>query len=208
MLTREKTFQRYIIDKLVDDNKYIERKAKTDYNKPYALDLGMLTAFLESTQPDKMKQLDKVFGEHLTETLASTIRRETMSASRSQIDVLKNGIELGGVSLSLLYFMPATSFNPELVKKYNENRLSVMEEVYIDDENKQRVDLVIFLNGLPIISFELKDENSGQDYSDAIKQYCADRDSKNPLFLFKSGTIVNYAMDLNECWMIHSIQQG
>lgn len=201
MLTREKTFQRYIIDKLVDDNKYIERKAKTDYNKPYALDLGMLTAFLESTQPDKMKQLDKVFGEHLTETLASTIRRETMSASRSQIDVLKNGIELGGVSLSLLYFMPATSFNPELVKKYNENRLSVMEEVYIDDENKQRVDLVIFLNGLPIISFELKDENSGQDYSDAIKQYCADRDSKNPLFLFKSGTIVNYAMDLNECWM-------
>lgn len=201
MPTREKTYQRYIIDKLVDNNGYIERKAKTDYNKPYALDLGMLTAFLESTQPDKMKQLDKVFGEHLTETLASTIRRETMSASRSQIDVLKNGIELGGVSLSLLYFMPATSFNPELVKKYNENRLSVMEEVYIDDENKQRVDLVIFLNGLPIISFELKDENSGQDYSDAIKQFCADRDSKNPLFLFKSGTIVNYAMDLNECWM-------
>ena len=201
MPTREKTYQRYIIDKLVDNNGYIERKAKTDYNKPYALDLGILTAFLESTQPDKMKQLDKVFGEHLTETLASTIRRETMSASRSQIDVLKNGIELGGVSLSLLYFMPATSFNPELVKKYNENRLSVMEEVYIDDENKQRVDLVIFLNGLPIISFELKDENSGQDYSDAIKQFCADRDSKNPLFLFKSGTIVNYAMDLNECWM-------
>lgn len=201
MPTREKTYQRYIIDKLVENNGYTERKAKTDYNKPYALDLGMLTAFLESTQPDKMKQLDKVFGEHLTETLASTIRRETMSASRSQIDVLKSGIELGGVSLSLLYFMPATSFNPELVKKYNENRLSVMEEVYIDDENKQRVDLVIFLNGLPIISFELKDENSGQDYSDAIKQFCADRDSKNPLFLFRSGTIVNYAMDLNECWM-------
>ena len=201
MPTREKTYQRYIIDKLVKNNGYTERKAKTDYNKPYALDLGMLTAFLETTQPDKMKQLEKVFGEHLTETLASTIRRETMSASRSQIDVLKNGIELGGVSLSLLYFMPATSFNPELVKKYNENRLSVMEEVYIDDENKQRVDLVIFLNGLPIISFELKDENSGQDYSDAIKQFCADRDSKNPLFLFKSGTIVNYAMDLNECWM-------
>ena len=201
MPTREKTYQRYIIDKLVKNNGYTERKAKTDYNKPYALDLGMLTAFLESTQPDKMKQLDKVFGEHLTETLASTIRRETMSASRSQIDVLKNGIEIGGVSLNLLYFMPATSFNSELVKKYNENRLSVMEEVYIDDENKQRVDLIIFLNGLPIISFELKDNNSGQDYADAIRQYCEERDCKNPLFLFKSGTIVNYAMDLNECWM-------
>ena len=59
MPTREKTFQRYIIDKLVNDNKYIERKAKTDYNKPYALDLGMLTEFLECTQPDKMKQLEE-----------------------------------------------------------------------------------------------------------------------------------------------------
>ena len=79
------------------------------------------------------------------------------------------------------------------------NIFSVMEEVWISD--KERIDLVVFLNGLAIMSFELKCNMAGQDYTFAINQYRTERDPKNRLFLFKAGCLVNFAMDLNEVYM-------
>ena len=80
-----------------------------------------------------------------------------------------------------------------------------MEEVWASDS--ERVDLVVFLNGLAIMSFELKCNASGQSYQDAIYQYRTDRNPKTRLFQFKAGTLVNFAMDLNEVYMATHIKK-
>ena len=87
----------------------------------------------------------------------------------------------------------------ELLAKYEKNIFSVMEEVWAS--NDERVDLVIFLNGLAIMSFELKCNTVGQSYQDAIYQYRVDRDPKTRLFWFKAGCLVNFAMDLEQVYM-------
>lgn len=92
-----------------------------------------------------------------------------------------------------------TTFNKELLENYKKNIFSVMEEVWASD--KERVDVVVFLNGLAIMSFELKCNFAGQSYEDAIYQYRTERNPKTRLFLFKAGCLVNFAMDLNEVYM-------
>ena len=135
----------------------------------------------------------------MEDTIVSFINAETTKTRGSLIDVLKHGIEISNRQLDLMYTKPATTFNPELTKKYSQNIFSVMEEVWAS--NKERIDVVIFLNGLAIISFELKCNTAGQSYQDAIYQYRTQRNPKTRLFLFKAGCLVNFAMDLQEVYM-------
>ena len=92
----------------------------------------------------------------------------------------------------MLYGKPATDYNIDLVAKYNANIFSVMEEVWINDD--QRIDLVVFLNGFAIATFELKCQSAGQNYRMAIKQYSEDRDPKN-VCSCQSGRSGQLAMD-------------
>lgn len=193
----EKEYQAFIIQRLLE-NGYALRTADK-YDRVRAMDPELLLQFLDATQPKKVAQLKSIFKENYAETLLNYINTEICKPSRSLIDVLKHGIEISHVKLDLLYTMPATSFNQSLVEKANKNIFSVMEEVWASD--KERIDLVIFLNGLAIISFELKCNQSGQNYTHAIHQYRAERNPKTRLFLKKAGCFVNFAMDLEECYM-------
>ena len=193
----EKEYQAYIIQRLLE-NQYILRTADK-YDRLRAMDPEILFQFLEATQPKKVAQLKGIFKENYADTLLNYINSEICKPSRSLIDVLKNGIEISNVKLDLLYLKPATSFNKSLTEKASKNVFSVMEEVWASD--KERIDLVIFLNGLAIISFELKCNQSGQSYTHAIHQYRAERNPKTRLFLKKAGCFVNFAMDLEECYM-------
>ena len=194
----EKEYQRYIIDELTSKNGYIERPA-TAYDRFFAVDREMLFEFLNKTQGDTMSALKKVYKDKLEETLVNYLNSEMTKAKGSLLSVLKHGIELANYKLELMYSKPATTFNKKLLENYHKNIFSVMEEVWASD--KERVDLVIFLNGLPIMSFELKCNFAGQSYADAIEQYRLQRNPKTRLFWFKAGCIVNFAMDLNEVYM-------
>ena len=194
----EKEYQRYIIDELTSKNGYIERPS-TAYDRFFAVDREMLFEFLNATQSDTMSALKKVYKDKLEETLVNYLNSEMTKAKGSLLSVLKHGIELANYKLELMYSKPATTFNKELLENYHKNIFSVMEEVWASD--KERVDLVIFLNGLPIMSFELKCNFAGQSYADAIEQYRLQRNPKTRLFWFKAGCIVNFAMDLNEVYM-------
>ena len=195
----ERDYQRYIIDYLIENNGYIERKCKTNYDRTTAMDRELLFRFLDSTQPDTMAALRKIYNGQTEEIIVKFILQAIDNKGSSLVETLKTGVEISNMHLDLLYGKPATDYNIDLVAKYNANLFSVMEEVWINDE--QRVDLVVFLNGFSIVSFELKCESSGQDYRMAIQQYSEDRDPKNRLFLFKAGTLVNFAMDLDTCYM-------
>ena len=194
----EKQYQHEILDYLQSANCYRIRKA-TDYDRRFAIDRGMLFEFLNASQPDTMAELAKIFKADLEETVVNVINQVVTADKSSLVEVLKNGVEISNRHLDLMYTKPATTFNKTLLKQYDNNILSVMEEVWASDD--ERIDLVIFLNGFAIMSFELKCNAAGQSYQDAIYQYRHDRDPKTRLFRFKAGTIINFAMDLNEVYM-------
>ncbi len=194
----EKQYQHFIMDYLKMNNGYVIRKDK-NYDRLHAMDREMLFKFLNDTQPKEMEALRKVYKQDLEETLVNYINAEVTKTRGSLLETLKHGIEISNIKLELMYTSPATDFNRELVENYERNIFSVTEEVWASD--KERIDLVIFLNGLAIMTFELKCNVAGQSYEDAIYQYRTERNPKTRLFLFKAGALVNFAMDLEQVYM-------
>lgn len=195
----EKEYQRYIIDQLVKPEcGYVEAPA-AEFDRLFAMNRKALFAFLEATQPEKLQALRKIYKEKTEDTLVAFINQQETRANGSRLDVLKHGVELANIHLDLMYTKPATTFNKELNALYHKNIFTVSEEVLESDD--ERIDLVIFLNGLAIITFELKCNAAGQSYQDAIYQYRMQRNPKDRLFLWKAGSLVNFAMDLEQVYM-------
>lgn len=193
----EKEYQKYFLERL-KENGY-EIWSEKNYDRLFAVDRQELFRFLTTTQPDTMKALYKVYKEQTQDVIVAAINAEETKTRGSRLDVLKHGIDISNMHLDLMYTKPATDFNPELTKLYQQNIFSVSEEVWASD--KERVDMVIFLNGLAIIAFELKCNFAGQSYQDAIYQFRKDRDPKTRLFRFKAGVLVSFAMDLQQVYM-------
>ncbi len=193
----EPEYQAFILDRL-KENGYEIRNAK-DFDRLHAVDKELVFRFLDATQPDEMASLRKTYKADTEDTLINFFNNEIAKKRGSLIEFLKNGVDVSGVHLDFMYAKPATQINKELNRKYQQNIFSVMKEVYATET--ERIDLVIFLNGFAIMSFELKCNLSGQNYEDAIEQYRTDRDPNSRLFLFKAGCLVNFAMDLNEVYM-------
>ena len=193
----EKEYQKYILERL-SENGY-EIKPAFGYDRLFAIDREALFRFLNTTQPDEMDALRKVYKSDLENTIIGVINTEETKARGSRLDVLKHGIEIANHKLELMYTKPATTFNPALNKLYEQNIFSVSEEVWASDH--ERIDLVIFLNGLAIMTFELKCNAAGQSYQDAIYQYRMERNPKTRLFRWKAGALVDFAMDLEQVYM-------
>ena len=193
----EKEYQKYILERL-SENGY-EIKPSASYDRFFAIDKEALFRFLNTTQPDEMDALRKVYKTDLENTIIGVINAEETKTRGSRLDVLKHGVEIANHRLELMYTKPATTFNPVLNKLYGQNIFSVSEEVWASD--KERIDLVIFLNGLAIMTFELKCNAAGQSYQDAIYQYRMQRDPKTRLFRWKAGALVDFAMDLEQVYM-------
>lgn len=194
----ELEFEGEILDHLEKENGYVRRTNK-DFDRARAMDDEMLLGFLEATQSDEVATLRRVFGDRYAETVLNCVNRELMKPSRSLIDVLKNGVDVSHVHLHLMYRRPASGLNPALEAKYEQNKLSVAPEVWVSDE--ERIDLVIFLNGLALFAIELKCEADGQDYTDAMNQWRQERNPKDRALLERAGCAVFFAMDTSNVYM-------
>lgn len=203
-LKERKDYQAYILEMLETNNEYKIRSAD-DYDAGYGMDVELLFNFLNDTQSEAMVKLEKLYRDKTRQTVLNYINNEINKKNRSLLDVLKHGVEFdNGVTLNLMYRKPANSFNPKAEELYNKNVLSVMEEVYHTEG--ERIDLVIFINGIAIFTFELKCNTSGQNYEDAIRQYKYERDFKTRLLKFKAGCLAHFAMDLNEVYMCTNLK--
>lgn len=202
---KEKTdYQAYILEMLKKENGYTVRPA-TSFSPGYAMDTEVLFSFLKDTQPEEMAKLEKLYKDKTQLTILNYINNEINKKNRSLLDVLKHGVEFdNGVTLRLMYRKPANAFNPKALALYEKNVLSVMEEVW--HKEGERIDLVIFLNGIAIFTFELKCNTSGQNYEDAIRQYKFERDYKTRLLKFKAGCLAHFAMDLNEVYVCTNLK--
>ena len=208
-LKEVKDYQRLIINYLRDVNGFVERDSSL-YSAGLAMDKELLFQFLEDTQHDSMETLRRMYQDRTEETIIALINSEVNRMngkliSRGLIDVLKNGIEFdNGVKLNLMYRKPDSTRNTDAVEKYNKNIFSVMEEVY--HKPGERIDLVLFLNGIAIFAVELKCNTSGQTYKDAIEQYKKQRDYNTRLLKEKIGVFAAFAMDLNEVYFCSKLQ--
>ncbi|MDU3712759.1 MAG: DEAD/DEAH box helicase family protein, partial [Streptococcus mitis] len=185
-------FQQWIIKDLKEKNAYIQRAA-TCYDPRLAMDVELLWDFLMETQEETMDYLLKKLSK---ETIVNLINKEIVKGGF--LFALKEGVFIENKQLRLLYRKPATSFNEKAVQQYQANCLSVMEEVVYEESD--RIDLVIFINGLALFAIELKFNPSGQSVQDAIKQLKG-RNPKNRLFRFEQGVLVSFAVDTLEVYM-------
>ena len=204
LLKEKGDYQAYILEMLRDKNGYQIRSSE-GFDSGYGMDPELLFTFLKVTQEETLTKLEKLYKDKTQQTVLNHINNEINKKNRSLLDVLKHGVEFdNGLTLHLMFRKPATSFNAKAEALYHQNILSAMEEVY--HKEGERIDLVIFLNGIAIFTFELKCNTSGQNYEDAIRQYKYDRDPKTRLLKFKAGCLAHFAMDLNEVYMCTNLK--
>lgn len=195
-ILKERAFQTVVKEYLITVNGYFEG-TNNDYNRQFAIDEKQLFLFLEDTQERSLLKLKEIYkGQYKQKIL---FRLDYELKRRGMIDVLRKGIKDYGVQLNFSYFKPPTTLNKDLNKLYTKNRLSVTEELV--HKEGERIDLVLFLNGLPVLAFELKNEFTGQDVDDAKHQWMYDRSGKDTLFRFKQRVIACFAVDTSVAFM-------
>lgn len=197
--TTEKGLEAHIANFLSKENGYMLR-ANTAYDNVHCLDKELLFQFLEATQPKAVAKL-KAYHKDLYEQKIIKRLNDQIQA-KGVIEVLRKGITDGftDTKLHLFYDQPVSSYNVAAKALYDANLFSVMRQVYFSPNNKKSLDVVLFINGIPVISFELKNELTKQNVQHAIKQYKEDRDPNEELFRLGS-LIVNFAVDTEEVWM-------
>lgn len=194
---RENGFETLIVDWLTSKNGY-EQGTNSDYNKEFALDEVRLFRFLNDTQPTKMAQLH--LDDNPMERRAFLSRLSEKLSSDGVIELLHKGFRFKHLLLDLLYVLPSEE-NPVAVSLFEKNIFSVTRQVKYSKANaKLAIDLVIFINGLPIATLELKNQLTKQNVNDAVYQYKTDRDPHELIFNFKR-CIVHFAVDDSEIKM-------
>jgi len=195
--TSEKGLESLIVASLVHDSGYVEGTSQ-DYDREHAVDLAKLRQFLMATQPKIYETLgiDRE-GSSRTQFLH---RLQGEIAKRGIIDVLRKGINHGPCSVTLFYGSP-TANNERARELFHQNIFSVTRQLrYSASGTQQALDMVIFINGLPIATFELKNKLTKQTVEDAVQQYKNDRDPKELLFQFWR-CVVHFAVDDHEVRM-------
>ena len=207
---KEINFEKYITDYLVTQNGYTYRGANEsgtplkdqDYSRELALDSELLEKFIKSTQPNEWQRLQDLYPEDTIHQFAKRIDKELSQVG--VLGVLRDGVSDRGVHIDLMYTKPNTGFNEDARKLYDANIFSVIRQVYFSPKDERSVDLVLFLNGIPIATAELKNQLTGQNVVHAIHQYKTDRMPTDKLFAFKRA-LVHFAVDNNSVYMTTKI---
>lgn len=188
--TTEKHLETILVSYLREKQGY-EEGVSDDYNKDYALDTERVKRFLLSTQDDKVKSVS-CFANNVAERKFFTELNKQL-ATRGITDVLRKGFRYISVLFDMYYPLPS-ELNPTAKELYNKNIFCVTRQLYYSKENSNSIDVMVSLNGLPLITMELKNHFTGQTIDHAVKQYQTDRDPKDPL-LAPKRCAVHFAVD-------------
>ena len=214
-LHHEISFETEICDHLAANGWLYESGDAKDYDRASALFPADVAAWVKTTQPNAWETLEK---NHGAQALAVLLRRLRDSLDqRGTLDVLRHGLEMIGLRqpLALAQFKPALAMNPDILARYAANRLRVVRQVRYSLHNENAIDLVLFLNGLPVATVELKSDFT-QSVEDAVDQYRFDRlphprghkgqSAAEPLLSFPNGALVHFAVSSREVRMTTRLQ--
>lgn len=192
----EKDFENYIVNLLTSKSGYIHGN-NNDYNPQKSILAQNFISFIKSTQPDSWTCLCDKFD---TEQEAEEKLIDELIASRKSqgtLDLLRKGFTFRSIQFDTVYWKPENNLNPETIDLYNKNIFTVINQLIGDAGKSVHTpipDIVLFINGIPVVTAELKFELQGQGYSEAETQYKL-RSLAEPLFKFKTGPLVHFAVD-------------
>jgi type I restriction enzyme, R subunit len=191
---------------LVERGWVYEPGVSAQYDRARALFPEDMIAWVQQTNRKAWTALETGFGGKAADVLLDRLRNQL--DTRGTLEVLRNGIEIHPVrgTLNMVQFKPASGMNPDLTVKYNANRLRVVRQVKYSQSNENCIDLVLFVNGIPVATAELKSDFT-QSVEDAVDQYRFDRDptpkgaQSEPLLSFPGGALVHFAVSNSDVQM-------
>ena len=168
------------------------RRKPEDYDRALCLLPRDVVDFVLATQPKEWKKLEQHHGPQVRDQFLKRLAAEI--ERRGALDVLRNGLKDSGCKFRLAYFRPASDLNEETRRLHAANLFSVVRQVRYSTKNENCLDLVLFVNGIPIFTAELKNPLNAQDVEDAIRQYRTDRDPREPLLAY-GRCLAHFAVD-------------
>lgn len=194
----EKTFEDAIETSLISEGGYIKGDPN-NFDRELALDKKILFEFIQTSQPKEWGKLSNIHKDKVEEKFLYRLNQEL--SNRDMLDVLRHGITDYGVKFKFAYFKPSSNLNPDSITMYKKNIITVTRQVHYSLKSENSLDMVISINGLPVITIELKNPLTSQTVENAINQYKYDRSSKELLFQFKKRALVHFAVDPDEVYM-------
>ncbi len=191
--TSEKGFQKLIAKYLVNEHWYLE-STTVDFDAEFCINTNQLLEFIEITQPETYAMI-KQKGER-----TFLVRLDEKIKELGVIEVLRKGVKHFDKTVDLFYRKPSSNLNHKDALRYANNIFAVTQELVYSLEHANRLDLTIFLNGIPIVTMELKNPLSGQTVANGVRQYQNDRDPKEKIFSF-ARCMVHFAADTEQVFM-------
>ncbi len=202
--TKESHFEEHIVRYLtkIAEPQFPEYTEKDNscYDKELCLIPEDLLAFIKDTQPQKYDALYTQYGANTDLKIVQLVADDINKSKLKTLKVLREKVKDRGQYLDLVYFKPSHSKTPEHLEGYLKNRLTIIRQLKYSKKNENSIDIVLFVNGIPVVTIELKNALTGQYLHHAIKQYIQDRDPKEPLLEFKR-CLVHFAVSTEQVSM-------
>ncbi|WP_462351214.1 type I restriction endonuclease subunit R [Fusobacterium varium] len=204
MNIKEKQYEQDIEHYMLDENGYIKGNQET-YDKEKAIDLPKLITFIKATQPKQWQRYERNYGADSENKLYKRFQESVNN--HGLVYVLRHGIEDRGAKIKFVAFKAETDLNQKIIDDYNANILECTRQFKYSIDNENSIDMVIFINGIPIVAIELKNQFTGQDINNAKRQFMEDRDPRELCFNFDSRFLVYFGVDLNEIVMTTELKK-
>lgn len=181
--TKESHFEDDVVKSLISNSGYVQKDTSA-YDQTLCLIPEDVIAFVKETQSDAYQKLYKEYGQDADRKIVENVAK-SINTNRTIKVLREGGIKDRGVKLQMAFFKPNHNRTPEHLEKYRQNRLTVIRQLKYSTKNENSLDIGIFVNGIPVLTLELKNALTGQYLSQAIDQYKNDRDPKEKLFEFQ-----------------------
>ncbi|MDO5331933.1 MAG: type I restriction endonuclease, partial [Bacillota bacterium] len=195
---KERRFEEDIEEYLITEGGYTKGNPST-FNRVTALDEGTFITFIKNSQPKQWQNFEKIYGDKSEKQIIDRFSREVKQTSL--LNVLRHGFTDRGIKFRPIFWKPETSLNETSKMQYEANIMHCTRQLHYSVKNENSIDIVLFINGMPIVSMELKCQFTGQNTTNAINQYKFDRASKDTIFAFKERVLVHFAVDLTNVYM-------
>lgn len=195
---RERRLEQDIEEYLITKGGYTKGNPSA-FNRKNGLDEGTFVEFIKKSQPKKWEKYEKIYGPDSEKQIVDRFMKEVKQTTL--LNVLRHGFTDRGLKFRAVFWKPETSLNDTSKEQYEANILHCTRQLHYSPNNENSIDIVLFVNGIPVVSMELKCQFTGQDTTNAINQYKFDRAGKEAIFAFKERVLVHFAVDLTNVYM-------
>lgn len=195
---KERRFELDIEEYLITKGGY-QKGNPSAFDRKLVMDKCTFVSFVKTSQPAQWQRYEKIYGADSENKIVERFNREVKMTSL--LNVFRHGFTDRGIKFRAVFWKPETSLNETSQKQYDANIFHCTRQLHYSLQNENSIDIVLFINGIPVVSMELKCQFTGQDTSNAIQQYKFDRASKDAIFSFKERVLVHFAVDLTNVYM-------